>query len=64
MSKTDSTQFAAANSYQPTQLLTETYQPVGPAEVPAFIPPLISGVANPPVTAPQIPVATASTEEK
>jgi hypothetical protein len=52
-------------TYQPNQLLTETYQPVGQAQVPTVIPTLVSGVAPaavpPPVVVPP-PAANASTD--
>jgi hypothetical protein len=52
-------------TYQPTRLLTETYQPVGQVQVPTEIPQLVSGVALPP--APPVPAvvpATANGEAK
>lgn len=46
-------------TFQPSDLLTETYQPVGQAELPTVIPPLVSGVAPAPTSTPP-PVASAS----
>jgi hypothetical protein len=53
-----------SRTYQPNQLLTETYQPVGEVQVPTEFPPLISGVAPAPTPAPQAPVASANGESK
>jgi hypothetical protein len=44
-----------ANTFQPQnagRLLTETYQPVGSAEIPKEIPVLVSGVAVPAAAVP------------
>ncbi len=51
-------------TYQPNQLLTETYQPVGQVQVPTEVPQLVSGVAPASTPAPQAPVASASDSSK